>query len=249
MWNERESVSRPDASDYTQDAYIDEKFKVGHNWQFPNEMSVKVKSHFAVPRDEIAIDQESAAGAANSIASSEDESIMVSVESKHIASCPCKPPGLELPIIDAKTDAVTSALQSMLVACLPGDSVKIEKSLVDESRRVLILADAQHGTRVGCYEIMQELKQHLSEFVTRSEGLTLLCSRVGREDYGYSLRSSVACIPEDKIDQICWDVLRKGSCPKRKCCHWYHPQAGDIVKFTVHMRCVVESEKIDPAIS
>lgn len=171
----------------------------------------------------------------HSIASfSEDESVVVSAESRYVGCCPCTSQG-----IVPETDTVASALHSLLVAGLPGVSVKIEKSVAEESRRVLICADAQDATLAASryYQVIHEIKQHLCCSVTYSEGLSLLSARVQKEDYGYSLRSSVACIPEDKADQMCWDVLRKGSCPRRKCCRWYHPQACDVVKFKVVIRC------------
>jgi hypothetical protein len=184
----------------------------------------------SVSEDETTIDPSTGA-------SSEDESTAASIEFEQAVCSPCEPPGLELPGTDAKTDAVTSALHSSLVACLPGDSIKIEKSFAEESRKILILVDVQHGTRAEGYHLMQAIKQNLVDLVACSGVMSLLSARVEREDYGYSLRSSVACIPDNKMDQMCFDVLRKGSCPKRRCCPWYHPQACDIVKFKVAMRC------------
>jgi hypothetical protein len=159
-------------------------------------------------------------------------------ESKDAVCCPCAPPGLELPGTDEKADAITSALYSLLVASLPEDrAVKIERSFSEESRKILFYVDGEDGTRTGCYELMQVVKATLLDSVARSGVLTLLSARVEREEYGYSLRSSVACIFDDKRDQMCFDVLRKGSCSKRMCCPWYHPQPCDIVRFKVAMRC------------
>lgn len=117
--------------------------------------------------------------------------------------------------------------------------MKIEKSMVDQSRKVLICVDAQDGTLSvsRCYQLMQGVKQHLSSSVAHSAGVHLLSSRNQKEDFGYSLRAAIACIPEDKTNRLCWDVLRRGSCPKRKFCQWYHPQACDIAKFKIVIRC------------
>jgi hypothetical protein len=166
------------------------------------------------------------------VSSSEDECVEASAISCPLSCCPCTPPS-----VDDRSDAVTSAIHSLLVACLPGDSVKIEKSIAE--RRVFISAGVQDGTLTvsRCYQLMQGVKQHLCGSVAHHEGLSLLSARVQKEDYGYSLRSSVACVPEDKAEQMCWDVLQKGSCRKRKCCRWYHPQVCDIVKFKVAIRC------------
>merc|ERR1712107_459928 len=101
-----------------------------------------------------------------------------------------------------------------------------------------IQAEVQDGatTTARCYQVMQGVKQQLNASVAHSQGLSLLSARLQKEDYGYSLRSSVACIPADKEERMCWDVLRKGSCPRRKFCQWYHPQPCDIVKFKVVIR-------------
>jgi hypothetical protein len=114
----------------------------------------------------------------------------------------------------------------------------IEGGVIEQSRKATIYVDAQDGALVAsqCYRLMQGVKQHLNNFVVHSEGLGLLSARVQKEDYGYSLRSSVSCVPEDKANHMCWDVLRKGSC-RKKFCQWYHPQSCDIVKFRVVIRC------------
>jgi hypothetical protein len=146
-----------------------------------------------------------------------------------VSCCPCTTPS-----IDEKSDAVTSAIYSLLAACLPGHSVKTEKVNDEGARKVLISAGVQDGRR--CYQLMQGVKQQLCGSVAY-HGLNLLSARVQKEDSGYSLRSSVVCVPEDKADQLCWDVLRKGSCSRRQCCRWYHPQVCDIVKFKMVIRC------------
>eukprot|EP00427_Karlodinium_veneficum_P015628 CAMPEP_0169126908 /NCGR_PEP_ID=MMETSP1015-20121227/35714_1 /TAXON_ID=342587 /ORGANISM="Karlodinium micrum, Strain CCMP2283" /LENGTH=238 /DNA_ID=CAMNT_0009190633 /DNA_START=45 /DNA_END=761 /DNA_ORIENTATION=+ len=176
--------------------------------------------------------------------SSEDECVGGSEDSCRIVSCPCAPP-----CIHAKTDAVTSAVSSFLSARLPGHQAKIEDSIVEQSRRVLICVEAQDGALSvsRCYELMQGVKQHLSCSVAYSEGLSLLSARVQKEDSGYSLRSSVACTPVDKADRMCWDVLRRGCCSRRKFCQWYHPQACDLVKFKIVIRCCRAKGKLSTA--
>jgi hypothetical protein len=178
------------------------------------------------------------------VSSLEDECIEASEESCQISNCSCT--SLR---IDAKTDAVTSAVKSFLTACLPAHSAKVEKDMAEGSMKVLIHTEPQDGTLAisRCYQVMQGVKQHLSGYVAHSEGLSLLSARVQKEDYGYSMRSSVACIPADKENQMCWDVLRKGSCPRRKFCQWYHPQTCDVVKFKVVIRCC--QAKAKPALA
>jgi hypothetical protein len=111
--------------------------------------------------------------------------------------------------------------------------------MVEQSRKVLVQVESQDGTVTmpRCYQVMQGVKQHLSASVAHSQGLNMLSARVQKEDYGYSLRSSVDCTPADKEDRMCWDLLRRGSCPRRKLCQWYRPQPCDIVKLKVVIRC------------
>jgi hypothetical protein len=35
---------------------------------------------------------------------------------------------------------------------------------------------------------------------------------------------------------MCWDLCKKGSCPRRHNCHWYHPQESDIGRIKVSIR-------------
>jgi hypothetical protein len=188
----------------------------------------------SLPASSVCSEASTAYSPRSSIASSlEDASVVAAAVSSHVACCPCTPSN-----IDLNTDALTEVLNSLLTACLPGENVKIEKITVEHSRRVLVSVEPQNSDvdLSRCYKIMQGAKQSLCGFVSRSEDLSLLSARLQREDYGYSLRSSVVCIPDDKQNQMCWDVLQKGSCRRRKCCHWYHPQAEDIVKFKVVIR-------------
>lgn len=168
------------------------------------------------------------------VSSSEDDCIGAPAVSCRAGICPCASR-----CIDAKTQAVTSCVHSLLLGCVPAQSVKIEESTVEQDRKVLICVEAKDGTLAvsRCYQLMQRVKEHLSGAVAHSEGLSLLSARVQKEDYGYSLRSSVLCIPKDKEHQMCWNVLQRGSCPRRKFCQWYHPQPCDVVKFKVVIRC------------
>lgn len=178
----------------------------------------------------------------SSFASSpEDASTLASTLSCQVVNCPCSAAR-----VDEKTDAVSAALHSFLSSFLPAESIKIEKSMIEQSIKVLICVEAaDSGLNASrCYQLMQGVKQNLSGSVSYSKGLSLLSARLQKEDYGYSLRSSVACPPEDKENNMCWDVLRKGSCPRRKFCQWYHPQACDMVRFKVVLRCHATKAKV-----
>jgi hypothetical protein len=109
--------------------------------------------------------------------------------------------------------------------------------MIEDSKKVLIVVEPQDTTLSvpRCYELIQGVKQNVG--ASAADGMSVLSARVQKEDHGYSLRSSVVCIPEGKEDQMCWDFLRKGSCRRCNCCHWYHPQACDIMKFKVVIRC------------
>jgi hypothetical protein len=171
----------------------------------------------------------------SSFASSlEDASALASAVSCQVESCPCNATR-----IDEKTDAVIADVHSFLSSFLPAESIKIDKGIVEQSIKVLICVEAADAAfnAFRCYQLMQGVKQNLSGSVAYSKGLSLLSARLQKEDYGYSLRSSVACSPEDKENQMCWDVLRKGSCARRQFCRWYHPQACDTVRFKIVIRC------------
>jgi hypothetical protein len=150
-------------------------------------------------------------------------------------------PGIP-PSVDAKADKFASLIESTICSRLRGHDVKPpEKSIAEGSRRMEIYAEPRDGAVAPprCFEVMEQVTDEIRASVEK-EGLSLLSARVdkkvfGGSVYGYKLRSSVACIPEDKLGQICWDVLQKGSCRRRKCCH-YHPQPCDVVKFSVVIR-------------
>lgn len=217
-----------------------DNFEGHHDGQFLDEANVNARNTFLAAQDENTTDTSTGSFTNTNASFSEDESSAASIVSIHGDSCPCEPPGLALSVIDVRTDEVTWALHSLLLSRLPADTIKIEKSIVEESRKVMILVNVYDGAMPKCYELIHEIKQQLFDLVAHSMVLGLVSARVQKETayLGYSLRSSVACIPEDKMDRVCWDAFR-GCCRKRDC-RCYHPQPDDMITLKVTIRCDLE---------
>merc|ERR1712100_515624 len=91
--------------------------------------------------------------------------------------------------------------------------------------------------------ISAELNDGPSAFARSFEAITdrlptvsLLSARVQKEDTGYSLRSSIALLPPHAQNCMCWDMYRKGHCPRRSQCRWYHPQESDVARIRVSVK-------------
>jgi len=133
---------------------------------------------------------------------------------------------------------MTSAIHAGLTSRLPAQCVGIEQVVTEESTKGLVSAEVPTGTFgvAQYYDVMQQARQALVDVVSRSSDLILLSARVQKEDYGYSLRSSVACVPSNVHDKVCWEIVRHGSCPRNKCCRWWHPEAADLIKLRIVIR-------------
>jgi len=147
------------------------------------------------------------------------------------------------PALDAVTKAVYRALQTS------GQTphVRVEPGVKGTSP-TLIAAEMQNGPRFSsrCYDAVHVARKALEEITASLQNVALLSKRVQKEDRGYSLRSSIACIPKGAEDRICWDLFHKGHCPRRKNCHWYHPQESDIFRVKVSVRCTEETNGVAP---
>merc|ERR1711881_144091 len=106
------------------------------------------------------------------------------------------------------------------------------------SSPTLISAELKRGPQASsrCYDTVHLARQALEEITTRVDTVALLSKRVQKEEKGYSLRSSVACIPMGAQDRMCWDLFHKSYCPRRGNCQWYHPQECDIARVKVNIR-------------
>lgn len=86
------------------------------------------------------------------------------------------------------------------------------------------------------YDTMQLTRQALDAVVARIQGVSLLSSRIQKDEHGYSMRSSMADFSKCNQDNICWDFVRMGYCPRHGHCRWYHPQDWDTARIKVVIR-------------
>lgn len=138
---------------------------------------------------------------------------------------------------DASMNAVVSCLHMALVSCGRLRDIKIERNQHGLSSTWLsgeLLGGPCAPAR--SYEVMILVKQSLDAIVERLRTLSLLSSRIQREDWGYSLRCSIACLPSGAEGSMCWDMFRKGHCPRHEHCQWYHPQGSDISRLKVTIK-------------
>jgi hypothetical protein len=146
-------------------------------------------------------------------------------------------PAFQPVLADTRMDAVVKAISLVLASSGQTNSIKVENGVRGESSTV-ITAELQAGPNANkrCYDVMQCAKQSLDAITTRLGTVSLLSARVQKEDRGYSLRSSIACLPETQGDRMCWDMFKKGYCPRRSQCRWYHPEGSDIGKFKISIK-------------
>lgn len=138
---------------------------------------------------------------------------------------------------DTRIEAVLSCLHMALASCGQVHDIKTERGPAGVSS-TWISAELQRGPCASArsYDVIHLAKQSLDAITARLPTVTLLSARVQREDSGYSLRSSMACIPDHAQDCMCWDLFRKGHCPRRSSCRWYHPQDSDIARIKISIR-------------
>lgn len=135
---------------------------------------------------------------------------------------------------DSQMDAVTSCVRLALLSCGQIKQVNAEQGLAGSTLISAELSSAPES-KAG-YQVMQLAKQSLEAITSRFDTMSLLSARIQKEERGYSLRSSIACIPEHAQDQMCWDILCSGHCPRRSTCRWYHPQEADIRRVKVSIK-------------
>jgi hypothetical protein len=83
------------------------------------------------------------------------------------------------------------------------------------------------------YNVMHLIRQALEAVAKRLQTTRLLSARIQKDSGGYSLRSSIACVPNGVQDRLCWDLFQNGQCPRGKQCQWYHPSSCDIAKIKI----------------
>jgi len=141
------------------------------------------------------------------------------------------------PVQDTGMNAVVSCLHIALVSCGRLRDIKIERDPWGKSATWLSSElHAGPSDSFRSYDVINLARQALEAITERLPTLALLSSRVQKEDWGYSLRSSVACLPAGAEGLMCWDMFQKGHCPRHGQCRWYHPQKSDIGKVKVTVR-------------
>lgn len=138
----------------------------------------------------------------------------------------------------SEMDPVVSCLHIALVSCGRLRDIKIERDHRGLSSSTWVSAQLHSGPSASSrsYDIINLARQSLEAITDRLQTLTLLSTRVQKEDWGYSLRSSIACLPPGAEGSMCWDMFRKGHCPRHGTCRWYHPQESDIGRIKVTVR-------------
>jgi hypothetical protein len=201
------------------------------------------------------------AGTANVDDSMQDRSDVDSDASCHERCRPCISPR------DAMADEISSLIVREIHLRLPEHHVKSPEKSIDAKgfMRVKIWGTPPDGAAIEkglCYDVLQDIEHECRAlFGSQSSSLIYTSARVGLQGYceegedvdtsaslktrkekgkvyGYRLRPSVACIPEDKKGQLCRNVLRKSRCPNQRWCRFYHPQPCDFVKFSVVIRSI-----------
>jgi hypothetical protein len=136
---------------------------------------------------------------------------------------------------------VEKALLSSSQTC----RVRVEPG-VQGTSPTLIVAELQNGPRSHsrCYDAVHVARRALEEVASQTKSVSVLSKRVQKDDRGYSLRSSIACIPPGEEDRTCWDLFHRGRCPRRKNCCWYHPEETDMHRVKVNIRCTEETASV-----
>lgn len=140
---------------------------------------------------------------------------------------------------DTRMEAVISTIHLALFSSGQVNNINIESGAIWMNATVIsaqVLAGPDAPARA--YNVMHLTKNALEAITARLPTVALLSARVQKEDQCcYSLRSSIACLPEHAQNCMCWDLFRNGHCPRRSQCRWYHPQKDDIARIRVFIRC------------
>jgi len=152
-------------------------------------------------------------------------------------------PSLQPVTGDARMDAVIACIRLALVSCGRTHQIKVEKGIMGvSSTGISALLQCGPHASARAYEVISLTKQALDAITTRLGTTSLLSARVQKEDCGYSLRASIACLPEGAQECMCWDMFKSGHCPRRSQCRWYHPVDSDIGKVKVTIKHIEGSE-------
>lgn len=132
--------------------------------------------------------------------------------------------------LDPRMDAVAKAVHSALASS--GRAKHVGTQIRDQgsgTSSVLICAEANGDrTFASSYDVVRLAKNELEAAVARVKTLKLVSSRLQKEDFGYSVRSSIALVPEGLGDRMCWDMFRHGYCARGHQCRWEHPRSSQL---------------------
>lgn len=139
---------------------------------------------------------------------------------------------------DSRMEAIVSCVHLALFSSGQVCNIGVESSSLLWNSATVVTAEVPGGAdaQSRSYGVMQLTKQALEAITERLPTVALLSARVQKEDSGYSLRSSIALLPEHAKNCMCWDMFRKGHCPRRSQCRWYHPQDSDIARIRVSIK-------------
>merc|ERR1740117_992175 len=109
-------------------------------------------------------------------------------------------PSCEPAVEDNSMESVISCLQLVLSSCGLVRNIKIfpgstGTSATLVSAEMLRTPNNDHSTSSQCYEIMEMSKHALQGITSQLPTITLLSARVQKEVFGYTMRSSIACLP------------------------------------------------------
>lgn len=117
---------------------------------------------------------------------------------------------------DTRMEAVISCINLALFSSGQAHNIKIENGVIWMSATVISAEVLPgHDAAARAYSVMQLTKTSLEAITSRLPTVALLSSRVQKEDGCYSLRASIACLPDHARNCMCWDLFRTGHCPRR----------------------------------
>jgi hypothetical protein len=135
---------------------------------------------------------------------------------------------------DTRTNAIVSAAHLVLVSCVPPHSLRVEQDLTrDSTKSIIVDLDDAPANTLPAHDILQLTKTALDSVVSRVGSASIVSSRIRKQACGYNLHATIACWPHGCGEHMCWDLMTKGSCPRRKRCRWHHPEAENTVKLNV----------------
>jgi hypothetical protein len=135
---------------------------------------------------------------------------------------------------ETRMNAIVSAAHLLLVSCVPGQCLKVEQELTGKATTSFIIDLKRDSTSASTAEdIVQLVKKALDDVVKRVGLATVLNAKVCKNNSGCNLYSTIVCWPQGLEENMCWDLLNTGSCPRRKKCRWHHPQPSEKMRINV----------------